>query len=91
MLLAMAAALPLAMGADDMFVGTWKLNVEKSKFSPGPAPKSSTVTIAARREGQRRIGECGGAGIEVGLHGGAGRRGYYRGHGKRDRDREARR
>jgi hypothetical protein len=24
--------------------GTWKLNVEKSKFSPGPAPKSMTVT-----------------------------------------------
>jgi hypothetical protein len=45
MLLAMAAALPPVMGADDMFVGTWKLNVEKSKFSPGPAPKSSTVTI----------------------------------------------
>ena len=25
--------------------GTWKLNLAKSKFSPGPAPKSSTVTI----------------------------------------------
>jgi hypothetical protein len=31
--------------ADDAFVGTWKLNVEKSKFSPGPPPKSETVTI----------------------------------------------
>lgn len=45
MLLALAAALPLAMGADDMFVGTWNLNVAKSKFNPGPAPKSMTVTI----------------------------------------------
>jgi hypothetical protein len=28
-------------------VGTWKLNQEKSKFSPGPAPKSMTVTYSA--------------------------------------------
>ena len=27
--------------------GTWKLNVAKSKFSPGPAPKSMTVTYSA--------------------------------------------
>ena len=32
--------------AADPIVGTWKLNVAKSKFSPGPAPKSSTVTYA---------------------------------------------
>jgi hypothetical protein len=34
-----------ARAADDPNNGTWKLNVEKSKFIPGPAPKSSTVTI----------------------------------------------
>ena len=28
-------------------VGTWKLNAAKSTFSPGPAPKSMTVTYAA--------------------------------------------
>jgi hypothetical protein len=28
------------------FAGTWKLNLAKSKFKPGPAPKSQTVTIA---------------------------------------------
>ncbi len=39
-------ALALA-AADDTFVGTWKLNVAKSKFSPGPAPQSQTVTIGA--------------------------------------------
>src|SRR5260370_25423195 len=33
--------------AEDTFVGTWKLNVAKSKFSPGPAPQSQTVTIGA--------------------------------------------
>jgi len=27
--------------------GTWKLNVAKSKFSPGPAPKSMTVTYSS--------------------------------------------
>ena len=27
-------------------IGTWKLNVEKSKFNAAPAPKSQTVTFA---------------------------------------------
>ncbi len=30
---------------NDAFIGTWKLNVAKSKFSPGPGAKSETVTI----------------------------------------------
>jgi hypothetical protein len=30
--------------AQDKIAGTWKLNVAKSKFDPGPAPKSMTVT-----------------------------------------------
>ena len=48
-LLALAAPLVLlAQTADnDPFVGTWKLNVAKSKYSPGPAMKSETVTIGA--------------------------------------------
>jgi hypothetical protein len=33
--------------AADTNVGTWKLNVAKSKFSPGPAPKSQTLKIEA--------------------------------------------
>lgn len=32
-----------AQGTDPL-VGTWELNVAKSKFSPGPAPKSETRT-----------------------------------------------
>ncbi len=32
-------------------IGTWKLNVAKSKYSPGPAPKSQTVTFAAAGQG----------------------------------------
>src|SRR5271169_2486286 len=32
-------------------VGTWKLNVAKSKFDPGPAPKSLTRTVEAQGDG----------------------------------------
>ena len=31
-----------AIGAD-MLAGTWKLNVAKSKYNPGPAPQSNTI------------------------------------------------
>jgi hypothetical protein len=34
----------IAQAADNQ-VGTWKLNVAKSKWSPGPAPKDGTLTI----------------------------------------------
>ena len=32
-------------------VGTWKLNVAKSKYDPGPAPKSLTRTVVAQGDG----------------------------------------
>lgn len=35
------------------FEGTWKLNLSKSKFEPGPAPKSLTRTIVAQSEGAK--------------------------------------
>ena len=37
--------------AADSFVGTWKLNLAKSKYSPGPPPKSLTVTYEANGDG----------------------------------------
>jgi hypothetical protein len=47
LLLAMAGA--LALGAQDTgnspFIGSWKLDAAKSKYNPGPAMKSETVTI----------------------------------------------
>ncbi|PYR92248.1 MAG: hypothetical protein DMF84_14150 [Acidobacteria bacterium] len=47
-LLAGLIALALGSGAQAQapkgLAGTWKLNAAKSKFSPGPAPKSMTVT-----------------------------------------------
>ena len=38
-------------GQGNPFVGKWKLNLAKSKFEPGPAPKSQTRTIVAQGDG----------------------------------------
>jgi hypothetical protein len=35
--------------------GTWKLNAAKSKFSPGPAPKSMTVTYTPAGDGMKIV------------------------------------
>src|SRR5262245_12722677 len=35
----------------DPFIGTWKLNLAKSKFSPGPLLKSQTLTYEAAGQG----------------------------------------
>ena len=41
-----ASALPQSGFAQGTpLIGTWKLNLEKSKYSPGPAPKSGTTTF----------------------------------------------
>jgi len=37
----------------DPFVGTWKLNVAKSTFSPGPGPKSTTSVYEAVGKGYK--------------------------------------
>jgi hypothetical protein len=37
---------------NDPAYGVWKLNVAKSKFSPGPAPKEMTLTIKAAGPGR---------------------------------------
>src|SRR5215831_2955363 len=37
----------------DSIIGTWKLNLAKSKFSPGPPPKSQTVTFEAVGQGYK--------------------------------------
>jgi len=34
----------MALAQRNAFVGTWKLDVAKSKYDPGPAPKSQTRT-----------------------------------------------
>jgi hypothetical protein len=40
-----ALALSGAARAADQHSGTWKMNPAKSKYTPGPAPKSTTVKI----------------------------------------------
>lgn len=37
------------------WVGTWRLNVAKSKYSPGPGPRSQTVRIDAVANGQKVV------------------------------------
>ena len=45
-------ALPQQMlGQRDPVLGTWKLNVEKSKYDPGPRPKNSTLIYEAAGQG----------------------------------------
>jgi hypothetical protein len=50
-------ALAASLWAADPAVGTWKLNLAKSKYSPGPPPKSATVTYEETADGIRRTGE----------------------------------
>jgi hypothetical protein len=45
------AAVALAAEAPDAIVGTWKLNLAKSTFSPGPAPKSQMRAYVATADG----------------------------------------
>ena len=40
----------VALAADN-WLGTWKLDVAKSKYSPGPGPKSLTLKFVATAEG----------------------------------------
>ena len=37
------------------WAGTWKLNMAKSKYSPGPAPKSQTVRLEAVGGGVKSV------------------------------------
>jgi hypothetical protein len=49
-LLAFAGSATLRAQSNPL-VGTWKLNVTKSKFDPGPGPKSLTRTVEAQGDG----------------------------------------
>ena len=46
------AALASAQSKDP-FVGSWRLNAAKSKYTPGPAPKSVTSTYEAAGKGYK--------------------------------------
>lgn len=40
-----------ARAEDDLVLGTWSLNVEKSRWTPGPAPRSQTRTYESHQDG----------------------------------------
>ncbi len=44
------AAPKIGLAQSNPLIGTWKLNLAKSRFSPGPPPRSTTLTFAG--EGQ---------------------------------------
>lgn len=48
------AATTTAQGKEP-WTGTWKLNLAKSKYSPGPPPKSLTVTITSPNGGIKQV------------------------------------
>jgi hypothetical protein len=51
---ALSLAVPALLPAQsNTQIGTWKLNLTKSKFNPGPAPKSETLTVTAQGGGAK--------------------------------------
>jgi len=56
--LAAVLALPLvihAQASNDPFLGNWKMDPAKSKFDPGPAPKSETRAYVATADGNTKV------------------------------------
>jgi len=45
-----------AQGADPR-VGSWQLNVSKSKYTPGPAPRSQTLKVEVAGKGEKVTSE----------------------------------
>jgi len=53
-LIAFSVITAALLAADNPFVGTWKLNVAKSKFTPGTAFKEATVTFETAGDQMKR-------------------------------------
>jgi hypothetical protein len=52
-------ALPrIAFAQSDPLIGTWKLNLARSTYSPGPPPRSQTATFQAEGQGLRETLEA---------------------------------
>jgi hypothetical protein len=52
-----AGSVRVSAQASDARIGTWKLNVAKSKYSPGPAPQSQTLKVEAAGQGEKATSE----------------------------------
>ena len=50
-----AGVVSLSAQGSDPRVGTWKLNVAKSQYSPGPAPQSLTVKVDPSGQGREKV------------------------------------
>jgi len=58
LLLAVVALSAARVSAEDMRAGTWKLNIAKSKFSPGPPPKGpNTQKIESVENGSQLVAD----------------------------------
>jgi hypothetical protein len=57
MIVGLAMTPRVALAADDPMSGTWKVNLGKSKFDPGPAPKSLTATIKVENDTETFMSE----------------------------------
>jgi len=55
MIFVLILALAILAMAADPHVGTWKLNVAKSKFNPGPPPKNDTMAFTAQDNGIKLV------------------------------------
>jgi hypothetical protein len=53
----MVIALAASAHAQSALMGTWKLNAAKSKFEPGPAPKSQTLTYSMEGDKLKIVAE----------------------------------
>ena len=54
---ATVSIISLSAQASDPLAGTWELNLAKSKFSPGPPPKSQTRTYEVTGQQEKMIGK----------------------------------
>jgi len=51
--LAIASFPQVAFAQSSPMIGTWQLNLSKSKYSPGPPPRSGTLNIQADGQNQK--------------------------------------
>jgi hypothetical protein len=51
----------VVLAQSNPFLGTWNMDAEKSRFSPGPTPKSLTITFEAAGDGVKSTSQATGA------------------------------
>jgi hypothetical protein len=54
-LLVLLVSAVVTLRAADLVIGTWQLNVVKSKYDPGPPPRSQTRTYVEDKDGIKAV------------------------------------